>query len=265
MVALLTVAQSEEKKRTARHQDSPLDNDELLATIFQAVGKREHVFVAAVSSRWSSRYLLKDSEHSRGTSYKSVLATASTLQYALSAGLTVERLQTWCKTWEHDICSSSEPIAVLQVARAQGLKWSSELCVEAVRSNNLELLQWLYDEGCLWPERLLVLTAAKHAGTPLLHWLVSFTEPELWSGRPLRRLLDHAAAAGNVKPFTLFKRSCPRSLISMILFCIGKEKKSHRRKNTVTEVTCHCTTAANEAVTQVHACRSLLQHKRDAS
>jgi hypothetical protein len=117
----------------------------------------------------------------------------------------VEHLQTWCKMLEHDICSSSEPIAVLQVARAQGLKWSSELCVEAVRSNNLELLQWLYDAGCLWPERLLVLTAAKHAGVPLLHWLVSFTEPELWSGRPLRRLLDHAAAAGNTKPFNLFR------------------------------------------------------------
>jgi hypothetical protein len=48
------------------------------ATIIQAVGKREHEFVAAVSNRWSSRYLLKDSEYSRDTSYKSVLATAST-------------------------------------------------------------------------------------------------------------------------------------------------------------------------------------------
>jgi hypothetical protein len=77
----ISVAQSEENaKRTARHQESPLGNDELLAPIFQAVGKREHVFVAAVSSRWSSRYLLKDFEYSRDTSYKSVLATASTLQ-----------------------------------------------------------------------------------------------------------------------------------------------------------------------------------------
>ena len=191
-------------KRTARYRDSPLENDELLAAIFQAVGKREHMFAAAVSKRWSSCYLSKDSEYSCNTSYRSVLATDSRLQYALSAGLTVEHLQNWCKTLERDVCSSLEPIAVLQLLRARGLKWTSELCVEAVCSNDLELLQWLYTAGCLWPERRLVVTAAKHAGTALLDWLLVVTAADLWSGRPLRRLVDHAAAAGNVAAVQCF-------------------------------------------------------------
>jgi hypothetical protein len=148
-------------KRTARYRDSPLENDELLAAIFQAVGKREHMFAAAVSKHWSSCYLSKDSEYSCNTSYRSVLATDSRLQYALSAGLTVEHVQNWCKTLERDVCSSLEPIAVLQLLRARGLKWTSELCVEAVCSNDLELLQWLYTAGCLWRERRLVVTKSQ--------------------------------------------------------------------------------------------------------
>jgi hypothetical protein len=128
-------------------------------TVFSFVGVEESVYAAGVSRKWRVRYLkLCYSEAASETcvlnikkscAFTAVTRTAARLQVALDSGLTVAHLQQCQYTSANAmVYTSLEPLAVLNLVKLHGLKWTDSLTQNAARRNDLQLLQWLAESGC---------------------------------------------------------------------------------------------------------------------
>jgi hypothetical protein len=171
------------------NDDHMLQHDELLQTVFSYVGREQHLFVAPVSRRWRGLYYAyckqtapDGGSHSCLTSYESTVVTADRLQHALNLGLSIADLQA-CDSIAGKMCWSFEPVAVITLARAHGLAWSTAFCTAAAELDDLPLLQWLRSAGCNWKERSVINRAVRLGSTSLIEWVHSVTKARMWSGR----------------------------------------------------------------------------------
>eukprot|EP00953_Heterococcus_sp_UTEX-ZZ885_P011435 6618-Heterococcus_DN1.PRE.1 len=150
---------------------SPLDKDELLDTVFSYVDVGDHFFVAGVCRKWRDRYLQYCCRRAAAstwlseacktnTTYKSAFMTAARLQLAFQCGLDLEGLHE--HEWlSHDIASYSiEPIEALIVAKTYDMRYPDDLARAAAFNGRLQLLQWLHEHRCHWPESLVLVNAA---------------------------------------------------------------------------------------------------------
>ena len=75
--------------------------------------------------------------------------TAARLQLALDSKLEMDDLQRSDELLAKTVMKHSlEPSSVLALARVYGLNWSKFFTIMAVRTNQLEVLQWLHKCGC---------------------------------------------------------------------------------------------------------------------
>eukprot|EP00953_Heterococcus_sp_UTEX-ZZ885_P024632 13462-Heterococcus_DN1.PRE.2 len=162
---------------------SPLEDEGILHRVFSFVGDADYILVACVCRKWRGRYitlcydaaLIHESERLR-TGFKSVLATAERLEWALSSGLTVGFL----------------------LARSRPERRFAKLIVKyTARLNKLELLQWLREQGCPWELKTLLNEAAKGAGVPLLEWLRQHAPDQFSAAKAT--MLYYAGFAGNLE------------------------------------------------------------------
>jgi hypothetical protein len=78
------------------------------------------------------------------------MMTADRLQLALDNGLTMEQLTQNQLILAIAVMNSSEPIAVLTLAKVLGLQWVDYFTDFAADEQKYELLQWLRKCGCPW-------------------------------------------------------------------------------------------------------------------
>jgi hypothetical protein len=159
--ALGSHQQLEHRHQRARVSDDQipvLARNEVLDTVFSFVGIGEYYYVAGVCRNWRGKYMAF-CHHTPAkwpkvirqpyTSCSSIVTTAARLQLALDNGLTVDALNKCTWRLADNIASfSSEPIAVLTVARCYGLEWNAKLPLAAASSGKLGLLQWMHKCGC---------------------------------------------------------------------------------------------------------------------
>ena len=51
---------------------------------------------------------------------------------------------------------------VVQGLRARDYRWGTDICMQAARSGNLELLEWCLLNGCPWSRPKIVVDAARN-------------------------------------------------------------------------------------------------------
>eukprot|EP00953_Heterococcus_sp_UTEX-ZZ885_P012054 6936-Heterococcus_DN1.PRE.4 len=154
--------QKQSAKRAHMSSDgtSALCEDVILDTVFSFVGIKDYIFAAGVSRQWRVRYLkLCYSETARAnkaetisklrTSFRNAAVTAARLQVAFDSGLTVADLQSKPGASASALARhSSEPIAVLTLARVYGLQWTADYTRAAASRNDTLLVQWMLQCGC---------------------------------------------------------------------------------------------------------------------
>jgi hypothetical protein len=197
----------DEQRKRARVVDdsslrSPLDKDELLDTVFSYVGVDDYLFAAGVCRRWRGRYIklcynkAVDKVDKLCTTYSSAFMTAARLQLAFKSGLEVEKLHGY-KHLASDISRYSiEPIAALAVAKTYDMRYPEDIAQTAAFCCRLQLLQWLHERRCPWPEADVLKWAAMGGSVEVLSWLHSVTAP--WADATKAGLLDDAGFSDNL-------------------------------------------------------------------
>eukprot|EP00953_Heterococcus_sp_UTEX-ZZ885_P009067 5383-Heterococcus_DN1.PRE.3 len=190
----------EHAKKRARLADSshtPLDDDEILDTVFSYVGIGDYIYTGAVSRRWKGRYTkLCHNEAKEGkkdkltTAHQSTVMTAARLQLALKSSLSVADLQRNTMLHSYIVVLSLEPIAVLALAKTRDFQWRRHLARVTAHYGKLELLQWLHECGCPWVESDVCRRAALSGNVDMLNWLQQVTAP--WSDELKREMLFSA-------------------------------------------------------------------------
>jgi hypothetical protein len=167
------------RARLAVKSSSPLDDDELLDTVFSFVGIGDYIYTGAVSRRWKGRYIklchnkAKEGKDRLTSAHKSAFFTAARLQLALKSSLKISALQSNHNLSEYVARHSVEPIAVLTLVRVRGLQWP-KLRMGSL-SQEPALLQWLHECGCPWDEAAVCKDAARSGRVDVLMWLQQVT------------------------------------------------------------------------------------------
>jgi hypothetical protein len=196
---VISAAGSSKRQRLLHRSASPLDNDDILDTVFSYVGGGEYLYVGGVNKRWRRKYMqycaalsTPDSSADLTTTHRSVLMTESRLRLALSSGLTVTEWDLDKGTRALIICKDSlEPERVMTLLRLHGVPWSVLLCICAAYFNKLALLQWLRSHSCPWQEKSVISAASARGSVAMVQWLVSVTPP--LSTKAKQILLNNAA------------------------------------------------------------------------
>jgi hypothetical protein len=130
------------------------------------------------------------------TQQRRALISAARLQWALDSKLTLRNLTRRQIFFADNVATKSlEPIAVINKARAHGLRWQQSFIQSIVRNKKLQLLTWLVQSGCPWDLR----TAAIYAidSVPLLQGILSL-QPESWRSAQLEADLMWEAGVHNL-------------------------------------------------------------------
>jgi hypothetical protein len=183
---------------------SPLDKDIVLDTVLGFIGRGDYLYAGAVSRRWNGRYIklcyhiTTWRQQKLCTTYGSAVMTTARLQLALRSKLKIANLQEYpCALAQKVAQRSLEPQGVLTLARLHGMKWTEYFTLGAVRTNKLELLQWLVECGCpiSYADALDVAVYFDHV--EILAWTRS-TKAVTWGQPLLQRSLELAGRAGSV-------------------------------------------------------------------
>jgi hypothetical protein len=177
---------AKKRARVADSSSSPLDDDEILDTVFSYVGIGDYIYTGAVSRRWKGRYTKlcynkakEGQKHKLTTAHHSTVMTPARLQLALKSSLSVAGLQ--CNIFFHSyvVRYSLDPIAVLALLKTRDFQWRPHLAKLSAQYSTLELLQWLHECGCPWDEQEVCRGAARKGNVDTLIWLQEVTAP--WS------------------------------------------------------------------------------------
>jgi hypothetical protein len=176
----------------------------VLDTVFSYVGTGEYLYAGAVCRGWRGRYIKlcyntkTRLTHKLCTTYKSAFMTAARLQLALDSKLEVDDLQSKrydLALWVTKL--SLEPCGVLALARVYGLNWSKFFTIRAVRTNRLDLLQWLHKCRCPTDFTDAIRAAIYFDHVDILAWIYSI-EVVSWNHALTQRSFEQAGRDGSV-------------------------------------------------------------------
>jgi hypothetical protein len=184
-------------------------------TVFSYVDVGDHFFAAGVCRRWRDRYLnycckraaastwLSDACKTN-TTYKSAFMTAARLQLAFECGLDLE---TYDMRYPDDLAS-------------------------AAFNGRLQLLQWLYEHRCNWPERLMLVNAAGSDSIDMLVWLQTVTAP--WTAAVQRQIMMTACVYDALNVVKWFRQTVntqwPAQLRAAIMLEIASDCRHYYTK-----------------------------------
>jgi hypothetical protein len=166
------------QKRSAEGSD-PLLNAGILQNVLSYVGPGHHLFVAPVCKWWKEMYATLDSQQltinagyrcasiitcdHQMTLFSSIFASPSRVKLAHKSGLD-------CTSGAYQRAAGKHAnTATLATAHELGMQCTADTMIVAAQSNKLAEVQYLHDQGCPWPLKLLE-TAASSGHFELLRW-----------------------------------------------------------------------------------------------
>jgi hypothetical protein len=183
----------------------PLDDDELLDTVFSFVGPGDYFYAAGVCRRWRGRYIklcynkaAADQADKLRTTYRCAFMTAARLHLAFKSGLDVEELHDYTDLAVDIAANSLEPIEAITLAKTYDMRYPEDMAGEAASNGRLQLLQWLHERRCPWSDKAVVLEAVRSGSVEMLVWLQGVTAP--WSDALKEDLLYELIAANIFRP-----------------------------------------------------------------
>jgi hypothetical protein len=194
---------AKKRARLADDSTSPLDDDEILDVVFSFVGIGDYIYTGAVSRKWRGRYTkLCHNSAKQGkkdnltTAHSSTVFTAARLQLALKSSLTIAELQRNTMYLSYIVRLSLDPIAVLTLAKTHDFQWRPHLARLSAQYDKLELLQWVRECGCPWKDKEVCIQAARNGNIDMLIWLQQVAA--VWSDKLKRDMLFEAGWANRL-------------------------------------------------------------------
>jgi hypothetical protein len=192
-----------QEQNTAADNSNPLLNSGVLQLVLSYVGPGHYLFAAPVSRWWRDIYVtllqsLKSAyaENSfnsiticvpQMTLYSAAFASPAIVELAHEQGLD-------CKSLAYQRAAAKHAdVATLAAAHALGMEYTAMTMSGAARCNKLAEVQYLHNQGCPWPLRLLEVVA-RSGYSELLRWCYEHRCPWQASTAPY-----FTAQSGNVE------------------------------------------------------------------